>query len=117
ASLISVDGADNDLGEYVIKVRVNAFGDDAFISQSGEVAYAAQIEDASTGDVLTPTSISTVISSNADTENGSYRINEDSSENFTFTITANPAPTDEGKSIRAQLLRIDSGSAASDPTG
>ena len=117
ADLQTVDLADNDLGVYEIKVKVTAFGDDMYISQSGATAYTAQIENASSGAVLTPTTVSTTVSSTADTEGSAYRIEKGETETFTFTITANPATGDEGLSIRAQLLTVVAGLTSGAPTG
>lgn len=113
-----VDGSDNDYATYTIKVDVTAFDEDQYISQTPTTAYTFQIENASDATVLgTSTATTTIISSTAETEGSSYRINEGDTETFTFTVTLNPLPADEGKSFRAQLLTIVSGSSAGSPTG
>jgi peptidoglycan hydrolase-like protein with peptidoglycan-binding domain len=118
ASAVSVDGSDNDYATYTMVVDVEAFDADAYISQTAGTAFTFQIEDASTGTVLgTSTATTSTISSSADTEGSSYRISENGSETFTFTVTLNPLAANEGSSYRLQLLTIVSGSSASTPTG
>lgn len=113
-----VDGADNDYATFTIKVDVTAFDEDQYISQTAATAYTFQIENASDGSILgSSTATSSIISSTAETEGSSYRINEGDTETFTFTMTLNPKPEYEGISYRAQLLTIVSGTSAASPTG
>lgn len=113
-----VDGSDNDYATFTMKVDVTAFEEDVFISTAGATAYTYQIEDASTGTVIsTSTATTTVISSSADTSGSSYQVNAGTTEDFTFTVTINPLTTDEGKSLRFQLLTVVFGSTAGTPTG
>lgn len=113
-----VDGSDNDYGTFTIVVDVTAFDDDQYISQTAGTAYTFQIENASDGSILgSSTATSSTISSTAETEGGSYRINDGDTETFTFTMTLNPNPAYEGISYRAQLLTIVSGTTAASPTG
>jgi len=113
-----VDGVDNDYATYTIVVDVKAFDNDIYISQTPTTAYTFQIENATTGTVLgTSTATTSTISSTADTEGSSYRVNEGDTERFTFTITLNPLAVNESSSFRAQLLTVVFGSSAGTPTG
>jgi peptidoglycan hydrolase-like protein with peptidoglycan-binding domain len=111
-----VDSADNDYAEYEIEVEIEAVGDDVFISQTGTTAFTLQFENASDGSVIsTSTATTTTISSSADTSGSAYRVNEGETETFTFMTSINPLTTDEGKSIRMQLLTINFGETSTDP--
>lgn len=113
-----VENQDNDYATFEIEVEVEAFGADAFISQTATAAYAFQIENASTAAVLgTSTATTSTISTTADTEGSAYRISQNSSETFTFIITLDPLPANEGASYRAQLLALIFGETSGAPTG
>lgn len=107
ARSVSVDGADNDYAVFEIEVEISAFEDDAFISENAATAFRVVFEDASTGAVLgTATATTTSITSDADTQNGYYRIDEGDTETFTFAGTLNPSSSDESRSYRMRLVEV-----------
>lgn len=113
ADATSVDSTDNDYAEFEITVDVTSFDDDVFISENAATAFTFQIENASTGAVVgTSTATTTSVTSDADVTGGSYKIDEGSTEEFTFAATINPLATGgaagemEGNNFRFQLLTI-----------
>ncbi len=108
ASTMTVGGSDNDYASFEITLRLKAFGDDMYISQDADDAFTYQIEDASNGSVVaSATTLSASLSSTADDAGDYYVIQENDSEEFTFTVNFNPLPGDEGKSYRLQLLTVE----------
>ena len=117
ASTQSVDGADNDVATFEMRVQIRAIGDDMYIPRNGNDAFTYQIENASTGSTVSGATAQTaVISSDADTEGDRYRIDEGDIEEFIVTVTFNPLAADEGQSFRLQLLTINFSSSASGST-
>lgn len=102
-----VDGSDNDYATFTMELTVSAFEEDAYILKNGANAITYQIENASTGVVLgTSTATTTVISSSADEDGSSYRIDAGQDETFTITVTVDPLAAGEGASYRFQLLTV-----------
>jgi len=107
ADATSVDGSDNDYAEFEITVDVSAFNDDVFISENAGTAFTFQIENASTGVAFgTSTATTSSVTSDADVTGGSYKVDEGSTEEFTFAATINPLPANEGSNFRFQILTI-----------
>ena len=117
ASTQSVDGADNDVATFEMRVQIRAIGDDMYIPRNGNDAFTYQIENASTGSTVSGATAQTaVISSDADTDGDRYRIDEGDTEEFVITVTFNPLAADEGQSFRLQLLTINFSSSATGST-
>lgn len=119
AETVDVSGTDNDYAVFEIELEIEAFNQDVYISQNAGTAFTYRIENASNGtEVMSSTAETATVSSTADETGNFYRIDEDSSESFTFTVTFNPLPSDEGGSYRLQLLtvRFNDTAAAPDDT-
>jgi hypothetical protein len=102
----TIDGADNDFGEYEIEVEISAFGEDAYIANTGANAFTYQIENSSGAVVATGTATSSTISSSADLEGSYYEIADGSTETFTFRVTFDPLAAAEGQDYRVQFLTV-----------
>ncbi|HEX2792512.1 MAG TPA: hypothetical protein VHO23_02260, partial [Candidatus Paceibacterota bacterium] len=106
AQAISVSGNDNDYATFEVIIDLEAFGGDMYIPQDADDALTYEIV-GSDGDVITTsTSESAIITSSADEEGDYFVIREDSSEEFTFRVTFDPSPSDEGESYKFQLLTV-----------
>jgi peptidoglycan hydrolase-like protein with peptidoglycan-binding domain len=117
AKTTTVNGEDNDYATFEIEVTLESFGNDIFLSQNGDTAFTYRIEDASNGASLgSATNETAVISSSADSVGNYYRIDENSEETFTITVTFDPLPLDEGKSVRLQLLTLEYDTQAAPPS-
>lgn len=106
----TIDGSDNDYGEYEIEVDITAFGETLYIANTGVAAFTYQIEN-SAGSAVTNsaanfTATSSTISSDADVQSGYYRIDADETETFTFRVTVNPVAGGEGVDYRVQFLTV-----------
>ncbi len=116
AKTTSVDGADNDLATFEIKLALTAFGGDMYIPRDGNDAFTYRIENASNGDTVTGGSASETVSSTADMDGDYYVIQDDDEETFTFRVVFNPDAADEGNSLRLQLLTVRYSDDAQAPT-
>lgn len=96
AETISVSGDDNDYAEFEIDFHLNAFGNDSYLSQYAADAIEFSLTD-DTGTVVYDSdgatqngTIVVSLSSDADLESNLYRIDEDTSEEFTLNLTYSP---------------------------
>lgn len=110
-----VDGSDNDYATFTLEVEVMAFEQDVFISKNAGTAFTYQIEDSNGNVIGTSTATSSSISSDADEEGNYFRVDEGSSETFTFQVTYNPLAANEGAFYRMQLLTIAYNDTAASP--
>lgn len=103
---VEVDGNDNDYAEFEVVVDITAFEEDAFISSTSS-AFTYQIEGTNGSATTTATqSVSATVDSDADLDsNGFYRVDEGSTESFTFRVVFTPASTGS-YDYRMQLLTI-----------
>lgn len=102
-----VDGADNDYATFRVEVDVSAFEQDVYISKNAATAFTYRIEDSNGNTIATSTgTTSAAVSSEADEESSFYVVDEGGSESFEFEVTFNPAPAEEGKTLRLQLLTV-----------
>jgi peptidoglycan hydrolase-like protein with peptidoglycan-binding domain len=103
----TIDGSDNDFGEYEMEVEVTAFGEDAYIANTGTAAFTYQIENQAGTVVATGTATSSTISAtDADTQGNFYLVEEGTSETFTLRVTYDPLSSGEGLDYRVQFLTI-----------
>jgi hypothetical protein len=112
ASAISVDGNANNYVEYEIEFDLTAFGSESYIDENFANSIDFSIQNGGTtvydSDAAQNGLVIASISSGADIDNGYYRIDENTSETFTITLTYNPyggTPAGSG-SYRMQLDAI-----------
>jgi hypothetical protein len=115
AETTEVDGSDNDYATFELTADVEAFDQDVFISKNATTAFTYQIEDANGNVISTSTATSSALSSSADEEGNFYAVDEGSTESFTFLVTFNPLPANEGQFYRLQILTINFNDTAAAP--
>jgi hypothetical protein len=102
SEVTSVTGQDNDYATYTIELDVTAFGQDVYVPVNVTDAIQYQLEDSS-GNALSASSTA-ILSSNARTANGYYRIAEGDTKTITIDVTYRPGTS--LSSARLQLLSI-----------
>ena len=135
ADSFTVDAVDNDRAELVIKFKVTAFGDDAYIpsfmtpttastnatvgtassstAPSTASGVAFHVQSADTGLLLAHLSGST-LTSTADEETNSFKVVEGATETFTLkVIVTNASGALDSASVRALLAGINFGNSDS----
>ncbi len=84
---ITGTSANDDVGQYIIKFKVTAVGDDAYLGTTVSQGFTYTVD---VGGTATATGISAVVVNNTDTDvtsQGNYLIEEGESETFTLTVT------------------------------
>lgn len=130
ADAFTVDGVNNDRVELVIKFKVTAFGQDAYVRKINTVTSASATSSGtaptnaqgvgvhlqSADAQLTTAKGLPILSSTADEETNSYKVNEGSTETFTLKVNVDNAIATagdlDGAQVRAILTGV--GFAASD---
>jgi hypothetical protein len=112
ANIVVVDGATNDYAEFEINLDVEAFESDAFISENAANSIVYSIVDANTGVVFGGGTRVASLSSSADLEGSYYRVNENDSEEFTFSVSFTPGAAG---SYRMRIDSIEFNTAAAAP--
>lgn len=100
-------GADNDIATFEIEFILNAFNQDAYIDEDTSVSINYEIQDSSGDDVGGATSLSAVLQSSANQDDGYFVVEEGEEETFTLTVSFDPLAADEGAHYRLQLESVE----------
>lgn len=96
AERVSVDGSSNDYINYEITFGLGAFGDEFYIDEDALASLVYRIDDISDGSTVYDSdgakqgNVFISLSSDADMQDGAYRIHEDDYETFMVTATYVP---------------------------
>ena len=106
----TVGSTDSEYAKFVVTFTVTADGDDVYVA---DVASAIAASTTLNGTASTTANIGTALTSTADKDGSSYRINDGETETFTYTVETNTA-------VATAKLIVNSltfGASAATPTG
>ena len=93
AEVVAVDPVSSSYGQYTIKFKVEALEDDVYISTTSDELVAGNEGVAFTivgNPAFATGTVTSFLSSSADTTSGFFEINEGDEETFTLTVSLNP---------------------------